>query len=81
MAEGKKERKNHIPSEVWKKYEVKDDKISRKPYCPRCGPGYFLAQHKDRTYCGKCSYVEMKSKPAEAPKKPAEAPKKEEKKE
>ncbi|MAF37033.1 30S ribosomal protein S27ae [archaeon] len=58
---GKKELKNHVPSKLWEKYSVSDGKLDRKPTCPRCGPGYFLAQHKDRTYCGKCHYVEMKS--------------------
>lgn len=58
----KKKKKNHVPSKVWKKYATKEGKISRSSYCPRCGPGYFLAVHKDRTYCGKCGYVEMKAK-------------------
>jgi len=62
MAEGKKKVKNHTPSKVWKKYEVKDGKVLRKSYCPRCGAGYFLAQHKDRQFCGKCHYAEMKDK-------------------
>lgn len=69
MPEGKRELKNHSPSKVYEKYEVKDSSLSRKPYCPRCGPASFLAVHKDRVFCGKCHYVEMKSKPAEAPKK------------
>lgn len=28
--------------------------------CPKCGPGVFLADHKDRVSCGKCSYSERK---------------------
>jgi len=36
-----------------------------KPYkagkhCPKCGPGFKLAQHKDRHSCGKCGYFEKK---------------------
>lgn len=58
----KKQVKNKNPSKVWKKYEVKEGKVSRKRYCQRCGPGYFLGDHKDRYYCGKCGYVEMKGK-------------------
>ena len=28
--------------------------------CPKCGPGTFLAEHKDRVSCGKCTYTERK---------------------
>ena len=28
--------------------------------CPKCGPGTFLANHKDRDACGKCGYTEKK---------------------
>jgi small subunit ribosomal protein S27Ae len=31
-----------------------------KKYCPRCGPGIMMADHKDRTACGKCGYTEFK---------------------
>lgn len=29
-------------------------------HCPKCGPGFKLAQHKDRHSCGKCGYFEKK---------------------
>ena len=29
--------------------------------CPKCGPGYALAKHKDRLTCGKCRYSEITS--------------------
>ncbi len=37
-----------------------------KPYapgknCPKCGPGFRLADHKNRRTCGKCGYMETKS--------------------
>jgi len=54
--------KNKRPSKVWEKYVIKENKLERKNTCPKCGPGMFLAQHSDRLYCGKCKYVEMKSK-------------------
>ncbi len=42
-------------------YEAKGNGISRKnKSCPKCGPGYFLAEHKNRISCGKCHYTEMK---------------------
>ena len=54
--------KNKTPSKVWEKYTIKDNKIEKKNTCPKCGPGTFLAQRSNRLYCGKCHYVEMKSK-------------------
>jgi small subunit ribosomal protein S27Ae len=41
----------------------KDGKVERKKkHCPKCGPGVFLADHKDRVSCGKCGYTEFKKK-------------------
>ncbi|MDR2855763.1 MAG: 30S ribosomal protein S27ae [Methanomicrobiales archaeon] len=31
-----------------------------KKYCPNCGPGVFLGEHKDRVACGKCGHTEFK---------------------
>jgi ubiquitin-small subunit ribosomal protein S27Ae len=46
-------------------YEVKGDTLSRThKSCPKCGPGTFLADHKDRRSCGKCGYSESKVAPA-----------------
>lgn len=28
--------------------------------CPKCGPGTFMAEHKDRKTCGKCNYMEKR---------------------
>ena len=40
-------------------YEVSGDKVTRKkPVCPKCGPGVFMASHADRRSCGKCGYTE-----------------------
>ena len=48
-------------TEKWKQYEVQGDKIERKKRaCPRCGDGVFMADHKDRYSCGKCTYTEWK---------------------
>ncbi len=64
MAEAKKEKaakgtkglKRHF-------YKVEGDRIHReKPFCPKCGPGVFLAKHKDRVSCGSCGYTEFASK-------------------
>lgn len=48
---------------VPKMYSLKDGKIERKSkFCPRCGPGVFMAHHvkgKPRYACGKCGYTEF----------------------
>ncbi|TNJ27894.1 Ribosomal protein S27a [Giardia muris] len=39
-------------------YTVKGDTIdSARPYCPNCGPGVRIAQHKNRGHCGRCGYA------------------------
>lgn len=55
----KKEVKNKNPSKKYEKYEVSGDTLKRKQsFCPKCGPGVFMAAHKDRKTCGKCGYME-----------------------
>jgi len=42
-------------------FKLDGDKITRlRRHCPKCGDGYFLADHKDRLSCGKCGYTEFK---------------------
>lgn len=55
----KRQVKNKRPSQVWKKYKVVGDKLKKALTCPKCGNSYFLAIHKDRITCGKCSYTEF----------------------
>jgi small subunit ribosomal protein S27Ae len=46
-----------------KLYEISGDSAKRKNrFCPKCGPGVFMAQHSNRTSCGKCGYTEFKKK-------------------
>lgn len=60
---GKKKRKPRKPSERWKKYKVSGEKIERTAkFCPRCGAGVFLAETKDRLFCGRCHYTEFKTR-------------------
>lgn len=42
----------------WSRYEIDGDgKLVRKAeFCPRCGPGVFLGEHKDRHTCGRCGH-------------------------
>ncbi len=63
MAAKKKEVKKATPSAKKNYYEAKGNKLERlKKYCPKCGPGVFMGEHKDRTSCGKCGYTEFKKK-------------------
>lgn len=42
-------------------YTVQDGRaILRKRHCPRCGPGVLMAEHEDRSACGRCGYTEFK---------------------
>lgn len=54
-------------------YEVQDDKVVRtRRTCPECGPGVFLAKHKDRESCGRCGYTEF-TQPREPKGQPAKS--------
>jgi small subunit ribosomal protein S27Ae len=42
-------------------YTVQSGKATlAKKFCPRCGSGVIMAEHKDRSACGKCGYTEFK---------------------
>lgn len=56
---GKKEHKNKPTSKKHEHYTINGDSVKRAKYCPRCGPGIFLADHKTRFTCGKCKYTEF----------------------
>jgi len=57
----KKKVKNKRPSKKYSKYKIENNKLIRAKTCPKCGPGVFLGNHKDRYFCGQCHYTEMKS--------------------
>jgi small subunit ribosomal protein S27Ae len=60
MAE-KKKVENKKTSKRYKLYEKAGNELKRKSkFCPRCGSGVFLANHKDRYTCGACNYMEKK---------------------
>jgi small subunit ribosomal protein S27Ae len=55
-AEKKKEEKS-----VSALYKIEGEKVMRlRPTCERCGPGYFMAKHKDRYTCGHCGFTRYK---------------------
>jgi len=42
-------------------YDVQGPVLKRKNRnCPKCGPGIFMAGHKERWTCGKCGYMEKR---------------------
>ena len=52
---------------IWNRYEKKGDTLERKnKTCPKCGQGYFMAQHQNRSYCGHCGYTEFSKKEAKS---------------
>jgi small subunit ribosomal protein S27Ae len=56
---GKKPHKNKPTSKKYTKYKIEGDKLVRARYCPRCGPGVFVAENNNRIYCGKCHFSEV----------------------
>lgn len=44
-------------------YKVEEGTLTRlRKDCPRCGKGYFMAQHKGRLTCGNCGYTTFTGK-------------------
>jgi len=43
-----------------KLYAIYENGKAKNKYCPKCGEGTFLANHKDRMTCGKCGYMEKR---------------------
>jgi len=61
MADKKAQAKGEVA--VYKFYKISGDKVTRsRRDCPRCGKGTFMAEHKDRSTCGKCGFTEFTHK-------------------
>jgi len=46
---------------AYTRYKVDDNGLTRlRPYCERCGTGYFMADHGDRFACGHCGFTRYK---------------------
>ena len=57
-----KSKKKHTKVQIWKLYKMEGSKAVRKnEACPRCGAGTFLAQYKNRKYCGKCGWSQIQT--------------------
>jgi small subunit ribosomal protein S27Ae len=69
VVEEKKPEKKEKPKapkrriQVYKLYKVEGDTLTRlRRECPRCGKGFFMAQHGNRFTCGHCGYTTYSSK-------------------
>ena len=62
MAKKKPKKKSeHKHTDLKNIYEIKENRAGRKRQtCPKCGDGVFLAEHKNRSHCGKCGYTKWK---------------------
>ncbi|HEX9709380.1 MAG TPA: 30S ribosomal protein S27ae [Candidatus Thermoplasmatota archaeon] len=58
-----------VPSAALRKlYQIKDGAVVRThTACPKCGPGRFLAEHKDRLSCGHCGHTQFRAAPPAQP--------------
>lgn len=51
----------HRNVQIWKLYKIENGKVVRlRKTCPRCGDGTFLAEYKNRTYCGRCGWSQIR---------------------
>ena len=57
-------------------YKIEGGKaVKNKKFCPKCGPGIFMADHGTRVHCGRCGYTEFVTSAAEkSPKAKKQAP-------
>ena len=46
---------------AYTRYKVDATGVTRlRPFCERCGPGYFMADHGNRFACGHCGFTRYK---------------------
>ncbi|UCG36877.1 MAG: 30S ribosomal protein S27ae [Candidatus Bathyarchaeota archaeon] len=61
--ESKTEKKKKVKAskKIFTFYKMEQKGITRlRPFCERCGPGYFMANHTDRYTCGHCGFTRYK---------------------
>ena len=57
----KKEKTEKRREGIFSYYKVDEKGLKRLlPFCERCGPGYFMADHGDRYTCGHCGFTRYK---------------------
>ena len=46
---------------IFSHYKIEEKGLKRLlPFCERCGPGYFMADHGNRYTCGHCGFTRYK---------------------
>jgi len=61
-SEGKKQKAKRNAVKVHTCYDISSGLKRKNKTCPKCGGAVFMAQHKNRTTCGKCNYTEFSRK-------------------
>lgn len=55
------EKKKRVDKKIHTYYKLSDQSLSRlRPFCERCGQGFFMADHGDRYTCGHCGFSRYK---------------------
>ncbi|MBI2139671.1 30S ribosomal protein S27ae [Candidatus Woesearchaeota archaeon] len=62
MAPPSKPQQKKAKKGLWLLYNSSGTLERKNKFCPKCGKGFFLAQHKDRLACGQCKYTEFVKK-------------------
>ena len=61
MPKRKIEKKKKEEKGVFSYYKIDEKGLTRlRPFCERCGPGYFMANHGNRYTCGNCGFTRYK---------------------
>ncbi|HZX34383.1 MAG TPA: 30S ribosomal protein S27ae [archaeon] len=61
-AKGKNEKGKNKKMKKGSYYKMQGEAIERKNrFCPKCGPGVFMAAHASRMHCGNCGYTEFRT--------------------
>ena len=63
----KAEKKKKKGKRIFTYYKIDENSLTRlHPFCERCGPGYFMADHGNRYTCGHCGFTRYKQSQEEA---------------
>jgi len=61
MAKKPEEKAKKREKGAFSRYKIEGGRLARLlPFCERCGPGYFMADHGDRYTCGHCGFTRYK---------------------
>lgn len=58
---GKPKKRTKQEKGIFNYYKIDNETVIRqRPFCERCGPGYFMADHGNRYTCGHCGFTRYK---------------------